>query len=115
MRNLHLYIREEYGTENVKTFWQWENLEYKMVAFQNHRIFSLRCLKEDIVPVSVKLKSNIRTPKVRAITKKAEKSLLNERIRSINNTITMIKFERDTCMNSLWTSFPRKPWKNVTN
>ena len=67
MGNLHLHIREEYGIENVKTFWQWENLEYKMVAFQNHRIFSLRCLKEDIIPVRVKLKSNIKTPKARLI------------------------------------------------
>ena len=72
MRNLHLHIREEYGIENVKIFWQWEKLEYKMVAFQNHRIFSLRFLKEDLVPVSVKLKSNISTPKARRITKKAE-------------------------------------------
>ena len=37
------HIREEYGIENVKTFQQWEKLEYKMAAFQNHRIFLLRC------------------------------------------------------------------------
>ena len=108
MRNLHLHIREEYGIDNVKTFQQWENLEYKMVAFQNHRIFLLRCLKEDIVPVSVKLKNNIRTPKARLIAQKVEKALLNERIRSINNTITMIKFERDTCMNSLLDIFSKE-------
>ena len=78
-----------------------------IVAFQNHRIFSLRCLKEDIIPVSVKLKSNIRTPKARA-TKKTEKSLLNERIRSINNMITMLKFQRDTCVNSLLDIFSKE-------
>ena len=72
-----------------------------MVVLKSHRIFSLRYLKEDIIPVSVKLKSNIRTPKARAITKRAEKAFLNERIRSINNMITMLKFQRDTCMNSL--------------
>ena len=108
MRNLHLHIREEYGIENVKTFWQWENLEYNMAAFQNHRIFSLRCLKEDLIPVSVKLKSNIRTPKARLITKKVERALLNERIRSINNTLTMMRTERDTCMNSLFDIFSKE-------
>ena len=108
MRNLHLHIREEYGIENVKIFQQWENFEYKMVAFKSHRIFSLRYLKEDIIPVSVKLKSNIRTPKARAITKRAEKAFLNERIRSINNMITMLKFQRDTCMNSLLDIFSKE-------
>ena len=79
-----------------------------MVAFQNHRIFSLRCLKEDLIPVSVKLKSNIRTPKARLITKKVERALLNERIRSINNTLTMMRIERYTCMNSLLDIFSKE-------
>ena len=107
MRNLHLHIREEYGIENVKILWQWEKLEYKMVAFQNHRIFSLRCLKEDI-PVSVRLKSNITTPKAKQITRKAERALLNERIININNTIAMATTKRDTCMNTLLDIFPKE-------
>ena len=89
-----------------------------MAAFQNHRIFSLRCLKEDIVPVSVKLKSNTKTPKARLITKKAERALLNERIRSINNTITMKKIERNTCMNSLLDIFSKEimeEWNKLIN
>ena len=53
MRNLHLHLRE-YGIENVKIFRRWEKLELKMAAFQNHRIFSLRRLKEDLIPVSIK-------------------------------------------------------------
>ena len=83
-------------------------LEYKMAAFQNHRIFLLRCLKEDVIPVSVKLKSNITTPKARLITKKAERALLNESIRSINNAITMTTIKRDTCMNSLLDIFSKE-------
>ena len=79
-----------------------------MVAFQNHRIFSLRCLKQDLVPVSVQLKSNIRTPKARIITKKVERALLNERIRSINNTIAMATSKRDTCMNILLDIFSKE-------
>ena len=78
------------------------------MAFQNHRIFSIRCLKEDLVPVSAKLKSNIWTPKARIITKKVERALLNERIRSINNTIAMATSERDTCMNTLLGIFSRE-------
>ena len=84
------------------------NMEYKMVAFQNHRIFSLRCLKEDLIPVSVRLKSNITTPKAKQITRKAEKVLLNERKRNINNIVTMATTKRDTCINTLLEVFPKE-------
>ena len=87
--------------ENVRLFWQWERLECKMVDFQNHRRFLLRCLSADIILVSIKLKSNIRSPKGYSIIRKAEKALLNERIRMVNNTITMFEIQKDTCMNQL--------------
>ena len=91
MRNIHIHIESEYGKENVQTFRCWEKLEYKMVDFENHHRFSLRCLSKDIIPVSVRLKSNIKTPKGRYIVRKAERALLNERVRSINNSFTMFK------------------------
>ena len=97
MRNIHLRIRSEYGIENVGLFQQLEGLECKMADLLNHRRFLLRCLSVDIIPVSIRLKSNIRTPKGCSIIKKAERALLNERIRSIYNTITMSGTQRDTC------------------
>ena len=72
-----------------------------MADFSNHKRFSLRCLSEGLIPVSVRLKSNIKTPKGRQIIKKAEIALLNERVRSINNSITMFTMQRDTCTNQL--------------
>ena len=60
-------------------------------GFHNHKRFLLRCLSSDLIPVSIRLKSNIKTPKGRSIIKRVERSLLNERIRSINNTITMLE------------------------
>ena len=70
-----------------------------MVDFKNHRRFSLRCLSADIIPVSIRLRSNIKSPKGFNIIKRAEKALLNERIRMVNNTITMLENEIDTRMN----------------
>ena len=101
MRNIHAQITSEYGQENVKTFRCWEKMEYKMADFSNHRRFSLRCLSKGLIPVSVRLESNVKTPKGRQIIKKAEIALLNERIRSINNSITMFTIQRDTCINQL--------------
>ena len=91
MRNIHTHIEIEYGKENVQTFRRWEKLEYKMADFENHRRFTLRCLSKQVIPVSVRLKSTIKTPKGRDIIRKAERALLNERVRSINNSLTMFK------------------------
>ena len=93
MRNFHTYIESEYGKENVQTFRCWEKLEHKMADFENHQRFSLRCHSKDIIPVSVRLKSNIKAPKGKYIVRKAERALLNERVRSINNSITMFKMQ----------------------
>ena len=72
-----------------------------MVDFQNHRCFTLRCLGEKVVTVSIKLKSQVKTPKDLQIIRRAEISLLNERTRSINNTINMLSQEKDTCIKKL--------------
>ena len=82
MRNLHLLIKTEYGEESKEIFCQWERTELKMADFQNHRQFTLRCLSEKVTPVSLKLKSHIRTPKGLQIIRNAERSLLNERVKT---------------------------------
>ena len=69
--------------------------------FDNHRRFTPRCLKEDLVPVSIRPTKNIRTPKSFQIIRRAQKALLNERVRLIINTINMLKTPRDTCIDHL--------------
>ena len=100
MRNIHSYLITKYGRESVEIYCRWKKFEYKMADFQNHR-FSLRCLSKGIIPTSVRLKTNIKTPKGKYIVKKAELALLNERINSINNSIAMFRTIRDTCINQL--------------
>ena len=101
MRSIHAHIIQEYGQDSVKTFRQWEKLEIKMVEFKNHRRFILRCLSKGLIPVSIKLKTKMQTPKGNYIIRKAEKLLMNKRIRSINNTISMFNCQIDTCIDTL--------------
>ena len=75
MRSIHSHLRREYGKENVNTFWQWEKIENKMTGFLNHRRFSLRCLSQDLIPVSIRLRGTIKTPKGHQIIRKAERAL----------------------------------------
>ena len=86
-----------------------------MTDFQNHRRFSLRCLNEDVIQVSVRFKSNIKTPKGCHIFKKAEKALLNERIRLINNTINMLSHQIDTCKIDLERRVEEETMEECTN
>ena len=107
-RNIHTELRAKYGQESVKIYRQWEKFECKMADFLNHRHFSLRCLSKGLIPTSVRLKSNIKTPKGKYIIKKPELALLNERIRAINNSIAMFKIVIDTCMNQLESILDKK-------
>ena len=72
-----------------------------MVDFANHGRFTLRCLSKGLVPVSICLQKNITTPKDLQIIKRPERALLNERVRSINNTLNMLRYQRDTCIDQL--------------
>ena len=72
-----------------------------MAGFKNQRRFTLRCLDSNIIPVSLRLKSNIRTPGAINIIKKTERALLNERIRTINSTIEMLECQCHACRNVL--------------
>ena len=60
---------------------------------QNHRRFSLRGLGNGIIPVSIRLKNNVRTQRSDNIIQKAERSLLNERIREVNITLDWLKHD----------------------
>ena len=51
--------------------------------------------------MSIKLKSQVKTPKGLQIIRKAEIALINERVKSINNTLNMLGLEFHTCMRRL--------------
>ena len=101
MRNLHNVIGKEFGMENVTILRKWEQLEKKIANFKNLRRFTLRCLSQKITPNSLKLKSNIKTSRGKRILEKAERQLVDERVRNINNTIATCTCLRDTCMDEL--------------
>ena len=64
----------------------------------DHQRFTIKCLKSEVIPVSIRLKTIIKTSKGLQIIRRAEKQLLNEHIRSINNTLELLMVKRDTCI-----------------
>ena len=101
MRNLHLIILQEFGIEARRLLREWERLRLRSSDYKNHRIFSLRCIHKELIPVSIKLKSTLDTPKARQIIRKAEKDLLQARVKAINNILDQVDREIQDCRDKL--------------
>ena len=101
MRNLHNIIEKEFRRESATILRDWEQYVKKLANFKNHRRFTLRCLSQKMTPVSLRLKRNIKTERGKKIIEKAEKQLMDERVRQINNTIDICSHLIYTCMNEL--------------
>ena len=74
MRSLHSFMKQEYGQEMVFILRKWEKLEKKMADYRNHLRFTIKCLKNEVIPVSVRLKTNIKTPKGIQIIRKGRET-----------------------------------------
>ena len=65
----------------------WKRLQFRQCNYKNHRIFTLRCLHNDLVPVSIKLKSTLKSERAKKILRTAEQQLLQTRLKSINSLL----------------------------
>ena len=101
MRNLHQIILQEYGLEVLDLFRDWERLWLRASDYKNHRIFTLRCIHKDLIPVSIKLKTTIKTEKAKKIVRKAEKDLLQARIKAINSILDNVAKQTELCRSQL--------------
>ena len=101
MRNLHQIILQEYGLEVQHLFRDWERLQLRASDYKNHRIFTLRCLHKELVPVSIKLKSTLKTDRAKKIVRKAEKDLIQARIKAINSILDNVGKQTELCRSKL--------------
>ena len=112
MRNLHKFILENNGIEALRLFRDLERLQYREYNHKSHRIFILRCLHNDLVPVSIKLKTTLGAERARKILRSAEKQLLQARLKSINilldNDAKQIELTRSQIVSILPTPTYRK-------
>ena len=88
MRNLHKNLQEKYGLEALQLLQLWEKNVIRDCDYKNHRGFTLRCISKGIVPVSVRLRSSYSkfSKRSKEIIQKAEKQLLQDRVKCINAT-----------------------------
>ena len=89
MINLHKDVKEKCGIEALQQLGLWEKGVVKESNYKNHRIFTLKCISNNLILASVKLKSSYSnlSQGTRKIIQRAEKQLLQDRVRCINRTI----------------------------
>ena len=103
MRNLHQLLLQEDGIEAQCLFRLWEKLQLRAFKYKNHRIFTLRCIHNDLVPSSIKLKSTLKSTRANKILRKAEKDLLQARVKSINYILDQTSKQLEECRSKLVT------------
>ena len=101
MRNLHKIISDQYGIEALCLLRNWKKLKIRYSNYRNHQIFTLRCISKGITPVSIRLKTTVRTEKARKIIRKAERDLLQARVKSINSLPDNNTKQRVLCRSQL--------------
>ena len=103
MRNLHQLLLQEDGIEARRLFRLWEKLQLRASEYKNHRIFTLRCIHNDLVPSSIKLKSTLKSTRANQILRNAEKDLLQARVKSINYILDQTSKQLEECRSKLAT------------
>ena len=69
--------------------------------YRKHRVFTLKCISNELVPVSLRLKTTLKTEKARKIIRKAEKDLLQARVKSINSILGDNTKQTELCRSKL--------------
>ena len=69
----------------------WEKSVIKASDLKNHRIFKLKCIGQNLIPVTIRLKplksKQFISANARKIIERDERQLMQGRVRTINNTI----------------------------
>ena len=95
MRNLLKTLSDKYEMKALCLVREWEKLQIRHSDYRNHQIFTLRCISKGNTPVSIRLKTAIKIEKARKIIRKAERDLLQVRVKSINSLLDNNGKQRD--------------------
>jgi hypothetical protein len=101
--NLFSIVLCQHGREVLKTLRNLENTVRKLARWTNHRTFNIKCAKANIIPVSIKLATNVPGVKAEKVLAKAERKLLDIRIRQSAYTINQLKKKETELKVSIYT------------
>ena len=114
--NLFHTLNQRYGQSLIKEVRSLEGKEHKLVRFKQHRVFNLRCLKENVVPKSVKLNfKQFKQLNECKILCKTHHQILNSRVRKTNRTIDKISKDIELLRSNIKTKVSSPHFKSITD
>ena len=111
--NIHQHLRDNFGPDSLKLCRDLEKTARKIGSWRNHLRFNVICLHNGFTPVSVKLKSNVKGHRAENIIRIAERKLLNERVRHVNFTITVLTNKFNELSNKLRAALPAEVFNQI--
>ncbi len=112
--NLHKRISNQFGKDCLDLVRKLEKTSRKLADYRNHLRFNLRCLHTKITPQSLWIKPLVKGHKAKKIIARAQKDLLNERIRQNNFTISVLTVESDRISECLRAQLPGCVYKEIS-
>ena len=114
--NLFHTLNQRYGQSLIIEVRSLEGKEHKLVRFKQHRVFNLRCLKENVVPKSVKLNfKQFKQLNECKILCKTHRQILNSRVRKTNRTIDKISKDIELLRSNIKTKVSSPHFKSITD
>ena len=114
--NLFHTLNQRYGQSLIKEVRSLEGKEHKLVRFKQHRVFNLRCLKENVVPKSVKLNfKQFKQLNECKILCKTHYQILNSRVRKTNRTIDKISKDIESLRSNIKTKVSPPHFESITD
>ena len=114
--NLFHTLNQRYGQSLIKEVRSLEGKEHILVRFKQHRVFNLRCLKENVVPKSVKLNfKQFKQLNERKILCKTHHEILNSRVRKTNRTIDKISKDIELLRSNIKTKVSSPHFESITD
>ena len=114
--NLFHTLNQRYGQSLIKEVRSLEGKEHKLVRFKQHRVFNLRCLKENVVPKSVKLNfKQFKQLNECKILCKTHRQIPNSRVRKTNRTIDKISKDIELLRSNIKTKVSSPHFESITD
>ena len=111
-KNIHSRLFD-FGNDCLNEARQLEKVSRKLARTRNHLRYNLTCYNSRVTPAGLSLKSNIRGPRASNIIQKAERALVNERIRQHNFTIDILETEKQQLKDRLQAKLPSNEYQEV--
>ena len=92
---------------------QLEKISRKLARTRNHLRYNLTCYNSHLTPTGLSIRSNVRGPKAQFIIQKAERALVNERIRQHNFTVDVLVSEREKLLDRLQSKLTSNEFQEV--